>query len=882
MGSEHSIAGAVAHGSYCLQPRGDITYTGGVKTLERHYRNIDSCLVVIDRDTGLVLESFGNLPFSVPEGVVGRDWRDALAIPGDSTAVIERAIGAGVAAFLPPLIVGAGADSDYMMGGMLVPQSWDSTPSVLLFLRSLSLPWGLHTEEHIGFDDVVAVLGVDRLEFSPAWGVAETEGLMMELRSGMEQLLRDEDWLGVPEGATITVILRGLEPDAALDISRALLSHLHQGLAGLSGGAQYARACIGLSQRLGDQAPITALVAANAALSQAQAGGDERIRFSSPWDPLGQAARALNATGVFRDTLVDSRDRPYLTDLLSLADSSRRLEDFCQGALCLTLDQGGLSQVALMRLEHNGSLELLCAMERSEKGPQSLARSRLPRSWKTLLGKLSGADLAGREIPLGKGVLALPLRSRGSTQGCLLLADEHAGQAGFRPGAGALQQLAERIAASRPAGGGQGDAASVIPAAREMEKGIEGYVLDNMEGAIDQAIFLSRVDMPVAIVGERGTGKMYVAQIIHSEAGGDAQALLRLDCRSFRNRREAWTRISKELQQGAGRTLVFKSPQLLHPEVQSRLARQLASRTATEDGASRYLAPNRYVALFPDTPQRLLHKGDLDERLASVFAGYPIIVPPLRERPRAVLRWAHKILEQESTQSDRRVMGFTPDAEQALLQHKWQGNISEMRSVIHDALERTDKEWVTPVDLGIFVGISADGQAAPRTDRSFLESRSEEPAEPAQYSPSVDEELRLALGQALAATLETDVRRPLGAWLDDEIIDAAIERSGGDSKGAAEFLQVRTRNIGRWIPRIREREAEREGSLLWQPVRALVHQWVQESSPGETPPQEIGERMLMALILQQAGELSAAERAKIMGVSTPTYQKRVKQLIHDA
>ena len=81
MVSEHSIAGAAAHGSYCLQPRGDITYTGGVKTLERHYRNIDSCLVVIDRDTGLVLESFGNLPFSVPEGVVGRDWRDALAIP---------------------------------------------------------------------------------------------------------------------------------------------------------------------------------------------------------------------------------------------------------------------------------------------------------------------------------------------------------------------------------------------------------------------------------------------------------------------------------------------------------------------------------------------------------------------------------------------------------------------------------------------------------------------------------------------------------------------------------------------------------------------------------------------------------------------------------
>ncbi len=828
------------------------------------------------------MASFGSLPFAAPEGLVGRDWRDALAIPGDSTAVIERAIAAGVAAFLPPLIVGAGADSDYLMGGMLVPQAWENEPAVLLFLRRLSLPWGLHTEEHIGFEDVVAVLGVDHLEFSPAWGVPETEGLMMELRSGLEQLLRDGDWLGVPEGATITVILRGLEPEAALDVSRALLSHLHQGLAGLTGGAQYARACIGLSQRLRDQAPITALVAANAALLQAQAGGDERIRFSSPWDPLGQAARALNATGVFRDTAIDDRHRQYLTDLLGLAENTRRIEDFCQGALAMTLEQGGLSLAALLRVENNGSLDMLCATKNSSEGAQVLSRSRLPRALKATLTRLQAADLEGREIPVAEGMIALPLRSRGAVQGCLLLADERAGQAGFRPGAGALQQMGERIASSRHGGGPLSDQASVMPVAREMEKGIEGYVLDNMEGAIDQAVFLSRVDMPVAIVGERGTGKMYVAQIIHSEAGGGPQELVRLDCRGFRNRREAWSRISKELQQGTGRTLVFKSPQLLHPEIQAKLARQLASRTTTEDGASRYLAPNRYLALLPDTPQRLLQKGDLDARLASVFAGYPIIVPPLRERPRAVLRWAHKILEQESTQSDRRVLGFTPDAEQALLQHKWSGNISEMRGVIHDALERTDKDWVTPVDLGLFLGISADGHTAPRTDQSFLESRREDSTDEVEYRPSVDEELRLALGQALAVSLETDVRRPLGAWLDDEIIDAALERSGGDTRGAAEFLQVRTRNVGRWIPRIREREAEREASLLWQPVRELVHQWVLESAPGDTPAQEMGEQMLMALILQQGEALSTAERAKIMGVSTPTYQKRVKQLMQEA
>jgi DNA-binding NtrC family response regulator len=243
-----------------------------------------------------------------------------------------------------------------------------------------------------------------------------------------------------------------------------------------------------------------------------------------------------------------------------------------------------------------------------------------------------------------------------------------------------------------------------------------------------------------------------------------------------------------------------------------------------------------------------------------------------------VLRWAHKILEQESTQSDRRVLGFTPDAEQALLQHKWPGNISEMRAIIHDALARTDKDWVTPVDLGLFVGISADGHAAPRAERSFLESRREEaPPEP-EYKPSGEEEVRLALGQALAASIETASLRPLGVWLDDEIIDAALARSGGDSKGAAEFLQVRTRNIGRWIPKVREREAEREASLLWQPVRERVQQWVLEAAPAEVPLQHVAELMLLSLVQQQCAAHSVAERARILGVSTPTYQKRLKQL----
>ena len=63
---------------------------------------------------------------------------------------------------------------------------------------------------------------------------------------------------------------------------------------------------------------------------------------------------------------------------------------------------------------------------------------------------------------------------------------------------------------------------------------------------------------------------------------------------------------------------------------------------------------------------RLTADGLLSANLASCFSAYPIIVPSLRERGHAVLRWADKILLQESNAIKKSVKGFSPDAQQAM------------------------------------------------------------------------------------------------------------------------------------------------------------------------------------------------------------------------
>ena len=406
---------------------------------------------------------------------------------------------------------------------------------------------------------------------------------------------------------------------------------------------------------------------------------------------------------------------------------------------------------------------------------------------------------------------------------------------------------------------------------------VSGYVVDNMEGAVDQAMFLGRLDMPVAIIGPAGTGKMYVARVLHEASGSAADSMVSIDCRELKGRKQAEARVGRELSRCEGKTLVFKSPHLMHADAQHKLAKQISSRTLADAKPPRALANVRFVALFPHGLRLLILRGELTQPLASVFAGFPINVPPIKDRKQAVLRWAHKILSQESAALDRPMRGFTADAEQAMLLYQWPGNISEMRECIRTALSKTAKSWLTPVDLGLFDGIDPEGSHYVPESQPFL-SGSQAAGEAADsVIPSALESLDVALGQAVRAVLELDMLKPLGTWLDDDLVLATLDRYRGDVPRAGEFLHTKSRNVSRWLPKLQAREEERTNSALWETPRRLLREWVREAPQSEDSPMELLQDKLLTHLENQATGLSAAKRAQILGVSTPTYFKRLKE-----
>ena len=124
--------------------------------------------------------------------------------------------------------------------------------------------------------------------------------------------------------------------------------------------------------------------------------------------------------------------------------------------------------------------------------------------------------------------------------------------------------------------------------------------------------------------------------------------------------------------------------------------------------------------------------------------------------------------------------------------------------------------------------------------------------------------------------LEADELEPLGAWLVDSVVLTARERFHGSLRGTADFLHTNPRNISRWIPQIDQRAAVRESNVTWGESRRLISEWIKETSSSVQAPLELSQNMLLSHLEKLEGKMRVASRAKVMDMSIPTYQKRVK------
>ncbi len=300
--------------------------------------------------------------------------------------------------------------------------------------------------------------------------------------------------------------------------------------------------------------------------------------------------------------------------------------------------------------------------------------------------------LAGREgLPELAARLGLDVLS-GSPGGGVLIRDEPAPVYASGPGLEAARSLAPLLSAALA-----GEAAAPEASAEPVDDFPE--IAGSSPGIMELKARMARVarlDLPVLVTGETGTGKELVARGLH-RLGRPAGPFVPIDCGAipeglleselFGARSGSYTDLRKDrsglLEEAAGGTLFLDEVGNLSPLLQSKLLRVLETGRFRPLGATvEREAGFRLVAATNADLRALAAAGAFRADLFFRLSVIELRTPPLRGRAQDILQLARLFAGQIPGAGGPR---FTRQAAGRLVSHGWPGNVRELRNVVQRA-----------------------------------------------------------------------------------------------------------------------------------------------------------------------------------------------------
>lgn len=173
--------------------------------------------------------------------------------------------------------------------------------------------------------------------------------------------------------------------------------------------------------------------------------------------------------------------------------------------------------------------------------------------------------------------------------------------------------------------------------------------------------------------GERGTGKEYLARLIHYGSTMREKRFFPLNCKSSTHFEIART-LRRLFAESPTETVIgsvhLKEVDCLPRDLQVELQQHLDSGTQFR---------------WTSSSQKPLEQNDresISPALASSLTTIEVAVPPLRERQADILALATHFLEVSNRQHGEHVESLAPDVEQEILKYQWPGNVTELANVI--------------------------------------------------------------------------------------------------------------------------------------------------------------------------------------------------------
>jgi transcriptional regulator with GAF, ATPase, and Fis domain len=208
----------------------------------------------------------------------------------------------------------------------------------------------------------------------------------------------------------------------------------------------------------------------------------------------------------------------------------------------------------------------------------------------------------------------------------------------------------------------------------------------------------------VLILGETGTGKEMIANAIHSSSPRKDGPFIKVNCGAlpetlidselFGHERGAFTGALAEsrgrFERADGGTIFLDEIGELPPSAQVRLLRVLQNHEVERVGGKRPIPVNiRVIAATHRNLQSMMTEGSFREDLWYRLSGFPIIVPPVRQRKEDVPALARHFLAVKSREFGIAVPpSIAPGALLRLMEYNWPGNVRELENLVERELIR--------------------------------------------------------------------------------------------------------------------------------------------------------------------------------------------------
>jgi DNA-binding NtrC family response regulator len=316
-----------------------------------------------------------------------------------------------------------------------------------------------------------------------------------------------------------------------------------------------------------------------------------------------------------------------------------------------------------------------------------------------------------------------------------------------------------------------------------------------MEALFRQMEMVAPTRSNVLIVGESGTGKELVANALHENSPRRDGPFLPINCAAipaeileselFGHERGAFTGATSRkigrFELAHGGTLFLDEIGDLPVDMQVKLLRVLEQREFMRVGGTETIKVDiRLIAATNQDLEAAVEQGRFRSDLYYRLKVVTLRIPPLRERREDIPLLAEHFLETLGRENGRVGMRFSPEAMRALVAHRWEGNVRELKNLVESLIVLSTEDEIRLQDL-------------PEPYRSAAAEADSAPAGPVETFPS-------------AAAREPFLEIPEGATMEEierQAILNALKRTGGNRTQAAEMLAIGLRTLQRKLKEYR-------------------------------------------------------------------------------